>query len=109
VNPEITTTGAILAGLAALVTAASAGMARVIAELRKISNGNMQRIDERLAEIAKLERANLMMGGKILRAIRGLGADGNSPPVKKRAGRAEGAPALIPHPSTMEGDGRNDG
>ena len=106
-NPEITTTGAILAGLAALVTAASAGMARIITELRKISNGNMQRIDDRLAEIAKLERANLMMGGKIVKAIRQIGGYYKPDPDAKPKAKQVALAVQETLPLTIEGDGKD--
>lgn len=59
--------------MTALVTAASAGMVKIVRELQKISNGKMTRIEEQLGRLADIEEFNLKISGKILRELRKLG------------------------------------
>jgi hypothetical protein len=63
-------TAAILGAFAALVAAASAGMVKIIGELRKISNGKMARIENHLERLTQIEQVNLNMSGKIYRELK---------------------------------------
>lgn len=64
---------ALFTAMAALVTAASAGMVRIVRELQKISNGKMTRIEDQLTRLTDIEEFNLKVSGKILREIKKLG------------------------------------
>ena len=72
---EPVTVATVISCLAALVTAATAGMTKIIRELRKISNGKMERIGEHLEHLVKLERANLRAAGRTTKAIETLRSD----------------------------------
>ena len=64
---------ALFTAMTALVTAASAGMVKIVRELQKISNGKMTRIEEQLGRLADIEEFNLKMSGRILRELKKLG------------------------------------
>jgi len=68
-------TAAILGALAALITAASAGMVKIIREIQAISNGKMALISEQLERLTKIEQVNLNISGKMFREIKELRAD----------------------------------
>ena len=64
---------ALFTAMTALVTAASAGMVKIVRELQKISNGKMTRIEDQLGKLTNIEEFNLKMSGKILRELKKLG------------------------------------
>lgn len=69
---ETATLAALIGGLVALITAGSAGLVKIIAELRKITNGKMGKVGDQMDQIISLERANLKYGSKIVRELKAL-------------------------------------
>jgi len=63
-------TAAVVGAIAALVTAGSAGMVKILAELRKISNGKMSRIESHLEKLTQIEQVNLNISGKMYRELK---------------------------------------
>ncbi len=66
---------ALFTAMTALVTAASAGMVKIVRELQKISNGKMTRIEDQLSKLTDVEEFNLKVSGKILRELKKLGGE----------------------------------